>query len=293
MARTNNLTDFLSDVADAIRTKKGTSETILASDFDTEIENLPSGGGDLDEYFVTEITKNTSSSQHIQYPRNVIKKYPDIMVANNVTSLTYALSQFSEKIMPRLVFGNNVTNISSLFYSITSASTFDVSGFDTSNVTSMNSLFRSCTSLTDIDLSNFKTEKVETIAYMFEGCSSLPSVNLSSFNTSNVTNMQGLFGGCGKLTSLDLSNFETPKNKNVVGMFNNCVLLSHIDMRKFDFLKANNYSDTTFGATASNGVPDDCEIIVADDTQKTWITSKFSRLTNVKTVAEYEAEQNA
>ena len=45
MARTDNLSHFLSDVADAIRTKKGSSDTIQASDFDTEIENLPSGGG--------------------------------------------------------------------------------------------------------------------------------------------------------------------------------------------------------------------------------------------------------
>lgn len=46
MARVNNLTDFLTDVADAIREKKGTTEPINASDFDTEIQNLPSGGED-------------------------------------------------------------------------------------------------------------------------------------------------------------------------------------------------------------------------------------------------------
>lgn len=45
MARVDTLGNFLTDVADAIRTKKGSSDTILASDFDTEIENLPSGGG--------------------------------------------------------------------------------------------------------------------------------------------------------------------------------------------------------------------------------------------------------
>lgn len=43
MARTNTLGNFLTDVANAIREKKGTSETIQASDFDTEIANLPSG----------------------------------------------------------------------------------------------------------------------------------------------------------------------------------------------------------------------------------------------------------
>ena len=44
MARTDTLPHFLSDVADAIRTKKGSEDTIQASDFDTEIENLPGGG---------------------------------------------------------------------------------------------------------------------------------------------------------------------------------------------------------------------------------------------------------
>lgn len=44
MARTDTLGHFLTDVADAIRTKTGSSETIVASDFDTEIENIPSGG---------------------------------------------------------------------------------------------------------------------------------------------------------------------------------------------------------------------------------------------------------
>lgn len=49
MARTDNLTNFLTDVADAIRDKKGTSDLILASNFDTEIESIESGGGSNQE----------------------------------------------------------------------------------------------------------------------------------------------------------------------------------------------------------------------------------------------------
>lgn len=45
MARTDTLTHFLTDVASAIKTKKGSQASILASNFDTEIANLPSGGG--------------------------------------------------------------------------------------------------------------------------------------------------------------------------------------------------------------------------------------------------------
>lgn len=40
MARTDNLTNFLTDVADAIRGKKGTTGIIQASNFDTEISNI-------------------------------------------------------------------------------------------------------------------------------------------------------------------------------------------------------------------------------------------------------------
>jgi len=45
MARTDTLPHFLTDVANAIRTKAGTSGTIQASAFDTAIANIPSGGG--------------------------------------------------------------------------------------------------------------------------------------------------------------------------------------------------------------------------------------------------------
>ena len=50
MARTDTLGNFLTDVAEAIRTKEGTTETIPASEFDTRISNLSGGGSeDLSE----------------------------------------------------------------------------------------------------------------------------------------------------------------------------------------------------------------------------------------------------
>lgn len=47
MARIDTLGNFLTDVATAIRNKKGTTDTIVASNFDTEIESIESGGGEL------------------------------------------------------------------------------------------------------------------------------------------------------------------------------------------------------------------------------------------------------
>lgn len=60
MARTNTLANFLTDVANAIRTKKGTQATISASTFDTEILNLPSG-----TYQTKNITISANGSQTI------------------------------------------------------------------------------------------------------------------------------------------------------------------------------------------------------------------------------------
>lgn len=49
MADTSNLTSFLTDVADAIRTKKEITGTIPAQNFDTEISSITSGGTDTSD----------------------------------------------------------------------------------------------------------------------------------------------------------------------------------------------------------------------------------------------------
>ena len=46
MAKNNNLTDFLTDVANAIRSKKGTTAKINPQDFASEIASITSSGGD-------------------------------------------------------------------------------------------------------------------------------------------------------------------------------------------------------------------------------------------------------
>jgi hypothetical protein len=48
MAKNNNLKDFLTDVADAIREKKGTSSKINPQDFSAEIKSIEGGGGSIE-----------------------------------------------------------------------------------------------------------------------------------------------------------------------------------------------------------------------------------------------------
>ena len=61
MARTSNLSNFLTDVASAIKEKKGDSTNILASNFDTEILSLPSQG----VYQSKQMTINTNGNYEI------------------------------------------------------------------------------------------------------------------------------------------------------------------------------------------------------------------------------------
>ena len=77
MARIDSLGNFLTDVADAIRTKKGTTDTIKASEFDTEITNLPSGGGSSSKMPMARMQFINSTKEE-----------------NSATTVTYNISNF-------------------------------------------------------------------------------------------------------------------------------------------------------------------------------------------------------
>lgn len=73
MARTNTLGNFLTDVADAIRTKAGTSDPIQASAFDTAIANIPSGGWQRpSDWWDTETILTNAEMRDNMYPIYII-----------------------------------------------------------------------------------------------------------------------------------------------------------------------------------------------------------------------------
>ena len=69
----------------------------------------------------------------------------------------------------------------------------DLSNFDTSKVTNMSSMFGSMSKLTTLNLSSFNTSKVADMSNMFYGISKLTNLNLSNFDTSQVTDMKYMF----------------------------------------------------------------------------------------------------
>lgn len=179
----------------------------------------------------------------------------------------------------------NITSFDTMFSKCSNITSLDLNHWDTSNVTTVNQMFNGCSKLAYVYLSNWNTSKVTDFSRMFYNDMKLTSLDLKNWDTSSATTFEYMFFYNQILTELDLSNWTTSKVTNMGMMFYGCKALTKIDIRNFDFTKVTSYS-TMFGSSASDGPANNCLIIVKDDTAKSWITSKFSRLTNVKTVAE-------
>ena len=187
MAKNNNLQDFLTDVANSIRTKTGTTELINAQDFSDKILNISSGG-------------------------NTLKNLLDA-----IKSCYYLFNKYNGISVDDLIQPNDTENVTSMVDMFRECSKLtSVPQLNTNNVTNMYGMFYNCSKLTTIPRLN--TSKVNNMNNMFSGCSSLESIPL--LDTSNVTDMVGMFSGCSLLTTVPLYN--TSKVKNMSQMFWNC-----------------------------------------------------------------------
>lgn len=198
------------------------------------------------------------------------------------------------------------TWMESMFKYCTSVKKLDLSMFDTSKVTYMSSMFDHCDALTSLNVSGFNTSKVTNMTSMFNNCQSLESIDLSNFDTSNVTSMNGMFVKCYALKELDLSNFNTSKVTDMLNMFQYCTSLTKLNISSFDTSNVTNMNsmfsynskltyidmrNMTFGSNLlyANSmfytVPNNATIYVKSNTEKTWLNTNYSSLTNVIAVS--------
>jgi hypothetical protein len=170
MARVDTLTNFLTDVADAIRTKAGTQGTIQASSFDTSIGNIET----IEDGYVSEFAYTGSSVTG--KVNQLIKKVSEIDVSNSTT-------------LAMLFDGcSNLTSVKLT---------------NTSNVITFQRMFRNCKSL--IEAPQLNTLTATSFVQMFSGCTSLTTVPI--YDTSSTTNgLGGMFTGCTSLSNTSLDN---------------------------------------------------------------------------------------
>jgi len=133
-----------------------------------------------------------------------------------------------------------VSDISYLFYNLSSVSKLDVSGLDTSNVTSMSYTFAGLSVLTDLNMTGLDTSSVKDMSYMFFFSKKLKNLDLSGFDTSQVTNMASMFQGCESVKELDLGSFNTANVLSMQYMFNSCKALEYVNVASFDTSKVTN-----------------------------------------------------
>ena len=116
MADTSNLSNYLKDVADAIREKKGTEEQIPAANFDTEILSIETG---IDTSSDNPITANdvVVGKEGYVNGEKVVGTLPDfsnsgIMTGNSVVTPADPWLKFEGHIIDGDMKINNNTNIS-------------------------------------------------------------------------------------------------------------------------------------------------------------------------------------
>ncbi len=249
MARTDDITHFLTDVAAAIKEKLGDDTDIPASDFDTAIRNIESTG----VYQVKSITLNTNTTTVIT-PDEGYDAIEQLTITTNVPSSSLQAKSYVFNVNQNVTLlpDTGYDGFSSVGITINvpsgsktilpdgtkfQSSTFNeinLNQFNMSGITDMSFMFYNCTNLTKADLTNLNTSNVTNAHAMFTNCQNLANINLSGWNTSNIADMGSVFTSCINLTSINLIGLDTSNVTSVTAMFHNCTNLVNIDLTNFN-----------------------------------------------------------
>ena len=223
------------------------------------IDSIEVGGGDISDYFTTEVTSSNQGS----FSGNFIKKVPTITINSNVYQLINTFRDIrgikelniinkSDKLMDTTRMFSNSTelqkiNINGDLKSKNTAYMFyycsklkSVPEFDTSESTSMENMFYYCQELTEVPFYN--TSNVTNFYNVFNYCKKLTKI--PPLDTSKATNISYMFYGCSGLTEVPL--LDTSKATNISYMFDGCSLLETIPL--FDFSSATKFTGNMFGS---------------------------------------------
>ena len=255
MAKNDNLQDFLTDVANSIRTKTGTTDPINAQDFSDKILSIQTGGENTLKKLLdaTKSTKYLFSSYEGNDIPNLIQYNDTIEVTNmsymyqwckstnfpqlnmsKVTNVSYMFYNCKNIVTAPILNLSNVQNCESVFRDCANLTTCEISDF--SNATNLNGLFAYCRKLKNT-ASNLTTPKVTNTGFMFYECNALETA--PEMNTSNVTDMSKMFYGCDKITTVPL--YDTSKVTRMEEMFWHCSNLQTVPA--FDCSKVTNMNN--------------------------------------------------
>lgn len=246
MARTDNLKNYLTDVADAIREKTNTTDKIKASEFDDKIKGI-SGASEqwewaldnvinfgsanptffrgntylkvMPNYFNEECVKITDWSNVFNGCSNLVDVDIDTSAGTNFTSTFRACTKLTNESIKNLNF-NKITNGFAMFGYGTKIT--QLPKFNHETITDMGEMFWQC-SLSDLGTEDLNFPNVTNAEWVFGETQITKVPNLSFPNT---TSAKGIFRDCLKLTSV--ANFDIPNVTNVAEAFKGCTSLTKI-----------------------------------------------------------------
>lgn len=219
-----NIVELLTDVADAIREKKGSNEPINAQNFANEIKNLPSGSaprwtGHADAEGLKAIGWDDDDiAYYQQYGVNWNEEEDEYHLVSDDNKALYGvldtnnISTYRDRIvyLPKLKADKN-TSWSSRFANCKRLVAIPI--LDSSKVTDMTAAFNGCPSLSC--LPPLDTRNVISMRMMCYQCYSLQ--HFPQLDTSNVTSMYGLVSNARRLTEFPI--IDTSKVTDMGEMF--------------------------------------------------------------------------
>lgn len=210
MSKSNNLTDFLVDIADTIRAEKGTTNPINPQDFSTEIGNI-------------------ADEKHTEGYNEGVNYQKSLLTSLNVTENgTYSNENGYNEVNVNVAGGGKVVLKKGTKLSRSTFTT--VSEYDFSEITDFSWFFYDNTNLKDVRI---ELSYTGSTYYMFANNYVLTSVFLPNIRSTDVTAM---FSKCQRLQSVSL--FDTSDCKSFEETFSSCSVLQTIP--QFDTSKATN-----------------------------------------------------
>lgn len=257
MAKNDNLKDFLVDLADTIREKKGTTAKINPQDFACEIASIESGGsngwtghadaeglraiGWTDEdiaYYQENGVDWNEEDDHLHVVSDDNKALYGVLTAYNI-------STYKDRIvyLPKI----DTSALTSMSYKFSNCREMVALPFiDTSRVTNMSGAFNACYSLRTIPPIDFS--KAKTLDYAFWQCLNLR--RMPPIDTSSATNLNSMFYQCVSLEHLHPISLASVTN--VGRMFYMCGKLKDVELQ--DSHNVSDWNNAFYSCTALESI---------------------------------------
>ena len=228
MAKTDNLGDFLKDVADSIRTKTQTTELINAQDFSDKILSIQTGGGGNTLKNLLDATKNADYLFY-EYQGTSIDGLIQYNDTENVESISRTFYRSKVAKVPDL----NTNKVKDFSYAFAYSSISKFPNWNFSNAENISYLLSQCKSLnTDIVINNLSKLRVD---YCLNGIcqqNAVKSITLNDLNPDIAYSLDQAFFDCGWLTSISLNTTTgvPMKVKSMSETFNYCSQLKTLPL---------------------------------------------------------------